>query len=290
MVDEPVEILAHKSHVNDVAFSPDGKFLVSAGMDNLVKLWSPGDWELFSTFFGHEKSANSLSFTPDGEHLATASTDGTVRVWTFPFGQPEEIREGYTSARISPRGDVVASRDRKDRIRLWSLESGEVRATLDHEARVTATAFSPDGERLLASPAGREVVCWRVDSGEEEVRFPADETAVAALGFFDEGRRLVATGHEGTARVFSTDGWAEELRFDVGPEGAYPLAMAPDESEVAVACAHRIRLFDTGEGSLREEREVEPKGVYALAYSPDGRWLAMGAADKKIRVWKRSAA
>jgi len=286
--DDATEILAHKSHVNAVAFSPDGKFLVSAGMDNLVKLWTVEEWSLFSTFFGHEKSANSLSFTPDGELLATSSTDGTVRIWTFPFGSEERTEEKLRSARIAPDGDTVASLDRKDRIRLWSLETGETLARLEHEARVTATAFSPDGDELLAAPAGAEVVRWDTDTGKELGRFAADGTAVAGITYLDDGSRIAASGYEGSVRIFEGDGRSEIHRIELEEfDGSVPLAVSPDGDEIAVGYAHRVRTYGATDGEPRSDREVKPKGVYSLAYDPDGRWLAMGAADKKIRIWER---
>ncbi len=285
---DPIEILAHKSHVNAVAFSPDGKFLVSAGMDNLVKLWTVEEWSLFSTFFGHRKSVNSLSFTPDGEHVLTSSTDRTVREWTFPFGSEERCREKLDSAVVAPDGDTVASLYGKERIRLWSRSSGETVALLDHDGRVTAHCFSPDGAELLAAPAGEDVVRWKVDGGEEAGRFPADGTAVAAMGWVNGGDRLAISGYEGAVRLVETGRWREVRRIDLDvDDGTFPLAVSPGGDELAVGSAHRVRTYDPGDGALRNEVEVDPKGVYSLAYDPAGRWLAVGAADKRLRIWER---
>lgn len=288
MSTEPIEILAHKSHVNAVAFSPDGKFLVTAGMDNLVKLWTVEEWSLFSTFFGHRKSVNSLSFTPDGAHLLTSSTDRTVREWTFPFGSEERSRERLASAVVAPDGETVASLDGKKRIRLWSRASEETRALLDHDSRVTAHRFSPDGGELLAAPAGEPVVRWTVESGEEAGRFPADDTAVAAMRWIDGEDRLAVSGYEGTVVLVETGSWDVVERIDLdADDGTFPLAVSPDGEELAVGTAHRVRTYDTDDGALRADVEVDPKGVYSLAYDPEGRWLAVGAADKRVRIWER---
>lgn len=279
---------AHTSRVNAVEFAPDGDFLVSAGADGLVKLWKPGEWELFSTFFGHRKSAHTLSFDPDGSILATSSADRTVRVWSFPFGREERIEEGFLSALISPTGATVASLDREDRIRLWSPEHDDRGRLLEHSGRVTAMAFEPDGAHLVAAPAESEMVRWRIGQAPEVVeRVPGDRMAVAALRFFDGGRRLAASGHEGRIRIFDADGWDEILRIDLEAKGSIPLALAPAEDELAVGSANRIRVHGTEDGALRRELEHAGEEIRSLAYSPAGEWLAAGGADERIRVWGR---
>lgn len=290
MADEPIEeIVAHKSHVNAVEFSPDGEFLVSAGMDGLVKLWRAGEWELFSTFFGHRKSADFLSFDPDGSILVTSSTDRTVRVWSFPFGREERVEEGLSSALISPSGGTVASLESADRVRLWSLEDGSSVGRLDHESRVSAMAFEPDGEHLVVASAGSEMVRWKIDGAPgEAVRIPSEGVAVSELRFFDGGRRLVASGHDGVVRVYDTAGWAEVLRVDLDVEGAFPLAVSPEEDELAVGSVRRVRTFATDDGSLRRDVELPGAEVRSLAYSPGGEWLTVAGADKRIRIWERS--
>ena len=71
---------AHSSYVLNLLFTPDSKTLVSAGMDNLVKLWSAPSWELIRAFEGHANSVNSISLSPDGDTLASGSTDATVKL------------------------------------------------------------------------------------------------------------------------------------------------------------------------------------------------------------------
>ena len=69
---------AHSSHVLALLFTRDSRLLVSAGMDNLVRLWSVPGWRLVSTFEGHANSVNSISLAPDEKVLASGSTDTTA--------------------------------------------------------------------------------------------------------------------------------------------------------------------------------------------------------------------
>src|SRR5690242_1595890 len=83
---EPIVIDAHGRHAQAVAFTKDGKCLVSAGQDACIRLWSVPGFQAAGVFEGHGNSVNSLSLSPDGSLLATGSTDGTVRIWSFPQG------------------------------------------------------------------------------------------------------------------------------------------------------------------------------------------------------------
>lgn len=65
MLKETTIFQAHDGHVTQVLFSSDNTALLSAGMDNSVKIWSIVDWELTGVFEGHENSVNAVALNRD---------------------------------------------------------------------------------------------------------------------------------------------------------------------------------------------------------------------------------
>ncbi|MEE9159283.1 MAG: hypothetical protein V3U60_12955, partial [Gammaproteobacteria bacterium] len=64
-----------------LAFSPDGKWLATAGGGNVIKLWDAKTASIKKTLNGHKDYVHGLAFSPDGARLASASRDRTIKIW-----------------------------------------------------------------------------------------------------------------------------------------------------------------------------------------------------------------
>jgi WD40 repeat protein len=286
-MEEPTVFLAHDHFVNTLCFTADSQTLISAGMDNLIKLWSVPDWALVSTFIGHEKSVNSLSLSPDNTLLLTGSSDTNMILWSYPEGQVlHKWPKAAGSARFSPDGKYILS-ILKNRIRLWSVDTKGELFAIRRKTDAYASAFTADGKTVAIGGRGDEISLWSVPSGEATGTLTGHKDYVVSLALAPDGRTLASIGYEGTLRLWSTETWTEIARLGVEGKGTYPLTFAPDGQTIAVGTEHTVHLFSVDTRALTAKMGVKPKGVYGLGFSPDGRWLAMGAADKRIRIWER---
>jgi RNA polymerase sigma factor (sigma-70 family) len=160
-----------------LAFSPDGRFLVSGGGDKAVHIWNAASGELYCQVPGHEDRISSLCFSPDGQTLAVTDWEQT-----------------------------------KKAIHLWEVRSGKERGQLvGHTDRDSSLAFSPDPDSSLAfSPDGRlasggddKTICIRnLDTGEELGCFRGHESDVGPLAFSSDGRRLISGSRDTTILVW----------------------------------------------------------------------------------------
>ena len=78
----------HDEWVTSVAFSPDGKHIVSGSWDKTVRVWDAHTGQsIMDPLKGHDREVTSVAFSPDGRHIVSGSRDKTVRVWDAQTGQ-----------------------------------------------------------------------------------------------------------------------------------------------------------------------------------------------------------
>ena len=133
-----LELRGHVGRVNSAAYSPDGRWIVTAGDDLSVRRWDAQTGGSLARMTGHEEPVTSALFSADGRWIATASLDRTARLWATPrpaaaAGTEESLivlrghRQSVTASAFSPDGRLVATGSEDETVRTWEMPgSGQV--------------------------------------------------------------------------------------------------------------------------------------------------------------------
>jgi WD40 repeat protein len=162
----------HRRDVFAVAFSPDGKLLVSASEDRTAVVWDVATGQSLATLRGHRAVLKRLAFSPDGGRLATGGEDGLVVIWDVSRFQEVDRLVGH----YAPVTDVVFSRcgryvfvagcgyDESGLVAVFPADASR-RAILlrcNSDGVVRALAISPSGSMLATASRDDTVRVWRV--------------------------------------------------------------------------------------------------------------------------------
>ncbi len=278
--------------IRAVAFSPDGKRLVTAGGDYSL----PGQVQIWDVAAGKplvtrrvSPGARSAAYSPDGNVLATGHWEGDIKLRDPLTGEERATLTGHAvgvnGLAFSPDGTLLASAGLDQTVKLWDVAARrELREFLGHDAMVLSVAWFHHRRAIVTGGKDRLVRVWDLETGKEQFVLP---------GF---GKDIEAVAVSPDDKVLATGGWGE-IRFwdpdtrDPGgvlrqSDGVMALAFSPDGKLLAGAGSDgTVRLWDVGSRQLLRSAQRHQGCVWSVAFSPDGTLLASGGNDKTARLW-----
>ena len=243
--------------IQDIAFVPHSRALVTAGVDGIfVREWS--DHQTDRTITQDDRHWSRIAVSPDGAWLAAAETGGQLQLWRLYSDEGSEstaatrhVGRGVRRLVFSPDSArlAVAGPGKETRVEILDVPGLNLISHAEAEA-CSDCVFSPDGQHLLVSSSvesvtdRQQVLVWHAATREIE-RLPHE--------------------HEGRIRD-----------IDVSPTGRWAAIAASDRAvvlqDLRSGGRHRLSTAQTGEAT-------------AVAFSPDGRTLATGGMTGALQLW-----
>ncbi|KIM21762.1 hypothetical protein M408DRAFT_324867 [Serendipita vermifera MAFF 305830] len=290
-------LMGHTDYVNCVAFSPDGRCIVSGSRDTTIRVWDAETGEVVTgPFKGHTDSVNSVEFSPDGRRIVSGSQDATIRVWDTETGElvagPFKWRTHSVSCvAFSPNGRCIVSGSRDWTVRVWDAETGEVVTGPfeGHTDWVNCVTFSPDGRRIASGSHDRTARVWDVWTGKVIAGpFEGHTDSVNSIAFSPDGRRIVSGSRDWTVQVWD----AKTGEVVTGPFKGHTdwvncVAFSPNGKKIVSGSYDRtVRVWNAKTGKLvTGPFDGHTDSVNSVCFSPDGRRIVSGSRDRVVRVW-----
>jgi len=264
-----IALEGHTAAVCSVRFSSDGRFLLSGGNDNTVRLWDVATGKLLKTVRGHAGWVRSCVFSSDSQQVLSGSYDHRAKLWNIG---------GYQEVRILG-GRVFEG----------------------HRDAILGAAFSPDGQRIVTASRDRSAKTWSAVTGKElqEFRQGHDFLATNAV-FFPDGKKVVTAAADSTTIIWNVATGTQLLMLrGTGPSAAVALSadakwiltgsnVVQREKTGEAGATQRIctpRIWDARTGDLLRTLPAHHAEVTAVAISPDDKLMLTGDRSGQCRLW-----
>ena len=284
------ELEGHTASVMSVAFSHNGRFIVSGACDKTIRIWNTATCETTYILTGHRNDVMSIAISRDDKFVVSGSRDRTVRMWdTAAGGLLRELRDhGYEvlSVAVSPDCQHVASVSRARELWIWTKDG-----VIEHKLECPTNnipydpTFSNDGRRILCNFNKRE---WTTTDHHlcplDTDNDPGDTSRTMSVAYSPDDRDIVCGMWDGKVMVWNRDTNKTHI-LGIHSLDVTSVAFSPDGSRIASGSFDEtVRIWDPRlRGTIDEEVSLEELRMVTL--SRDGAWIVT-ASRHHIQVWK----
>jgi WD40 repeat protein len=301
-IDAKLTLKAHAGGVMDVAFSADGRRLVTCGLDQTAKVWDATTGKHLMTLQGHKGHLYCAAFSPDGQRIVTGAgfgaagiNPGEAKVWDTATGQQLFELKGHNyfvaAVAISPDGRRIATAAAElaygpSEVKVWDAATGQELLTIPLIENVRCVAFSPDGHRLVTGSAKMKVKIWDTATGKDLLTITAHTGKITDVAFSPDGRRIVSSSWDKTAMIWDAATGREIHTLKGHASVVFSAAFSPDGRRIVTGSWDQTAKIWDAETALEI---LTLKGhtafVRRVAFSPDGHRVATASEDNTARVW-----
>ncbi len=198
-------LATHHWEVESLAFSRDGRFLVSSNWDRKVRVFEFPSGNQVREFESQSKPV-CVAISPDSKIVTSGDLSPAITLWDRESGKEIQRMVGHASRiwslAFSPDGQRLVSASADGTIRIWDVSTGMSLLTLGGSmGAVMSAAFSPDGKYVVSGSADNTVRFWDAATGQNLETFGA-HSGVWQVAFSGDGKYLAAGYADGTINIW----------------------------------------------------------------------------------------
>ena len=293
-VEQPLK--GHIWPVLSLAFSLDGKQILSASADNTIRIWN---WQtnLQHNIQNTSDSAEidsapiSLAFSPDNKYLASGLVNGLIKIWNAVTGEEEVVFKGHSSwiscLEYALSGKQLISSSSDSTIRCWNTDSRKQEKNLrfiGHTSRITFVKYSADGSIILSGGGNNDCTLrvWNPQTGEQIYPSCIGHTNDITGGQISaDNKKILSSSYDKTIKQWDLE--TGELQISFNFYSVTGIAYSPDEKTIISGSLDKfIQLHKSEDGSLIDEYNTK-SFVYKIQISHDGAFIFY-TTERKIII------
>ncbi|KAG2054608.1 WD40 repeat-like protein [Suillus hirtellus] len=288
----------HTRIVGCLAWTNDGKTLISGSLDHSIRTWNTKTWKQTALLEAHTFVVHAIAISPNDRILASASFDNTVLLWNLDNGQlissPLQHSDFVYCVSFSTDGKLLATGCGDRNVYTWdsmASPTAKPKETLamtphqkfkGHTKAVRGVIHLPGGQRTITCSVDGSLRVWNLKSGKQIGEDWRDgESQVYCIALSPDGKKVVSGSEDGGVRLWDIDKCKVIVKWMGHTQSVCSICWSRDGRRVLSGSEDgTARQWDMESGeTILEPIKTGHSDVWAVVYSPDMSMIATGGRD-----------
>jgi WD40 repeat protein len=254
----------HTDVLTSMAYSSDGRFLLTGSQDKSLKLWSITTGTILRTIVNaHDAYVYAVAYSPDGKKLASGSYDGTVKIWdAMNYTLLHQFKVGAEpiySLTFAPNSNTILAGSAQGVVKQYSMSTRLLLSAVGtlHSSDVTQIVYSKDGRKLATGTRKGEIKIWNTTDWKILWTQPSGNLGIVQLAFSADDARLISYNNPDWTWMVRNVADGQLLQKTKTPVFINDFALSPDRHTMIAAYNDAtIRLLNV---QTDDESKVVPQ-------------------------------
>jgi WD40 repeat protein len=282
----------HLAGIVDVAPIINGRRLISASLDDTLKVWDSKTGKVLMTLRGHSLGVYSVSVSANGRRAISASLDKSLKLWDLKTGREiATIRaahaRGIACVVISADGRQAISASWDKTLKLWDLERRiSLRTFKGHSKQVNAVAVSADWKIAVSASEDGTLRVWSVDTGSILRTLRGHTGDVWYVALTPNARLALSASEDKTLKLWDLRTGRQQRTYTGHSSAVYCVAMSRDGLRcVSASDDMAVKVWDLQRGKVLQTFTGHSFAVTSVAFNADGKSVVSGSYDASMKLW-----
>ena len=249
----------HFSAVNSIAFTNNGKTLVTAGNDGKIFTYVIDSFGIITKDKSsslHRMSINAVGIDPGGKFVYTGSNDGTMIQYELAKNKERKINNTNPISSIAIGSDrkTIYCSDNTSTIKKYDMLNANIPVVNyeGHTDQVNCIVLSKDNKFLVSASSDKTIKIWNTQTSKLEKTLIGHDWKVITLAISANGKYIVSGSNDGTNKLWDIETGKELRSFDDIGTNVRGVGFSNDNSRIYTAMNYPVDSFET-------------KGILAIA-------------------------
>lgn len=289
----------HYATIKAVAYTPDGKYLLTGSRDKTIKLWEIASGRELKTYFGHTSTINDLVVSKNGKFFISSGADHTARMWDISSGKLLKTFYGHslrlTTVDLSSDDKRLITAGYDTEAYIWNISTGLVTDTIkvDPERGLgmgMSAQFNPTLNQIAFGNDDKKVTIHNDGAAEPSYTIKPGLGScggcATSIQYTEDGQQLLSGSRDGPFQLINTLNGEVIKVFKKEHEDYRGIDIDTESERVLLVTEDSISLYDLNSANIIYKiKGNHTSPITDASFSPDGAHIVTSSDDQTVTIY-----